>query len=165
MTVKHEPAFQATGNVYHLSVDYERSVEGAAKKLSRLYLMNKDITSSNFPTRRKGTADVTMELIQFNRSLSGDKVLDELEELGYRPAELHELFAFGDHYLEAQLRCTIVALGSVWPDQRGYRKVPCLSRDSEFHEPELDLLGFDGRFGNGWLEVDQFAAVPQVASP
>ena len=57
--------------------------------------------------------------------------------MGYRPAELHELLAFGEKYPKLELEFPIVALGSVWPGWNCVGFVPCLDgRGSKRH---LDL--------------------------
>ena len=121
LTPDHKPA----GITYPLSVDYGRSVEDGVKA-GHYDLANSDI-SRNFATKRKGTAEVAVELIHFNYTSSIDEVLRELDKMGYRPAELQELLAFGEKYPEVQLEFPIVALDSVWQD--GYaRVVPYLGR-------------------------------------
>jgi hypothetical protein len=165
MTTKYGAASQATGsyaefqpdgkpagNTYPLSVDYGRSVEDGVKT-GRYDWVNSGITSRNFPTKRKGTAEVAVELVHFNRYISTDEALRELDRMGYRPAELHELLAFGEKYPEVQREFPVVALGSVWRDWNGDRDVPCLYGD-----------GSTRRLGLGWVErgwdgVYRFAVV------
>lgn len=143
---------QPAGNTYLVSVDYGLSVEDAVK-LGRYDWTNSEITSKHFPTNRKGKADVAVELIHFNRVVSTDEALRELDKAGYRPAELHELLAFGEKYSELQREFPIVALGSVWQDRYGNRFVPYLYGDGS--ERYLDLRWL----GHAWIEVCRFAAV------
>jgi len=143
---------EPTGTVYLLSVNYRRSVEDAVKA-GRYDWTKSDITSRNFPTKRKGTAEVAVELVHFNRSISTDEALSELDRMGYRPAELHELLAFGEKYPEVQREFPVVALGSVWQYRYGDRRVPYLFRLGS--ERYLNLYWF-GDDGGG---VFRFAAV------
>lgn len=107
-------------NTYPLSVDYRKSVEDAVR--SGLYdRADSDITTHNFPTKWKGTAKIRVELIQFNWWFSTDRILQELNRMGYRPAELHELLAFAEKYPDIQRAFPIVSLGSIWKDERGNR--------------------------------------------
>jgi len=143
-------------NTYSLSVDYGRSVEDAVKA-GRYDWANSDITSRNFPTKRKGTAEIEVDLIHFNRYISTDEALRELDRMDYRPAELHELLAFGEKYPEVQYMFPIVALGSVWHNWRGWNNdcfVPSLSWSNSGR-----VLGLD-RIKHGWhWGASRFAAV------
>jgi len=140
------------GKTYPLSVNYERSVEDGVKA-GRYDWVSFNITSRNFPTKRKGTEKVALELINFNRSVSTDEALHELYRMGYRPAELRELLAFGEKYPEVQREFLVVALGSVWQNQNGYRHVPYLGRNGSRRHLGLNWLGDD------WNEICRFAAV------
>ncbi|MBI2021220.1 hypothetical protein HYS99_01765 [Candidatus Giovannonibacteria bacterium] len=146
------PDGKPAGNTYPLSVDYGRGVECAVKS-GRYDWANSDVTSRNFPTERKGTVEVAVELIHFNRHISTGEVHRELDRMGYRPAELHELLAFGEKYPEVQREFLIVALGSVWQDRGGDLRVPRLSRDGS--ERTLYL----GWVEDGWDEIYRFAAI------
>jgi hypothetical protein len=137
--------------VYPLSVDYERSVEDLVKAGGYDWA-NSDITSRNFPTKRKGRAEVVVELIHFNRYISTDEVLRELDRMGFRPAKLHELLAFGEKYPEAQRRFSVVALGSVWLDRDGFRHVPYLDGHGSSRVLYLRWYVF-GWFGFYWFAV------------
>ena len=141
------------GNIYHLSVDYGRSVEDGVRAGRYDWATSDDINSRNFPTKRKGTAEVEVELVHFNRGISTDEALGELDRMGYRPAEVHELLAFGEKYPKVQREFPIVALGSVWQDRNGDRSVPCLGRDGSERGLSLDWVEDD------WYEVYRFAAV------
>jgi len=138
---------------YPIFVNYGRSIEDGIKA-GRYDWVDSDITSRNFPTKRKGTAEVAVELVCFNRCVfSTKKVLRELDRMGYRPAELHELLAFGEKYPEVHREFPVVALGSVWRGRLGCRNVPCLDGISSWRG--LDLRWFVG----GWGGIFRFAAV------
>jgi len=144
-------------NIYPISVDYERSVEDG-RKAGRYYWSNPDITSRNFPTKRNGKAEVAVELIHFNRIVSTDEALCELDRIGYRPAELHELLAFGEKYPEVQREFPVVALGSVWRIRHSVRRsFPCLRMRGYMHGSRRSLSL--RRSGFYWLEIFRFAAV------
>ncbi|HEY4476338.1 MAG TPA: hypothetical protein VI954_02465, partial [Candidatus Paceibacterota bacterium] len=99
-----------------------------------------------------------VELVQFNRYISTDEALRELDKVGMRPAELHELLAFGEKYPDVQREFPIVALGSVWDDQIGYRCfVPYL------HGNGLGRRLFLNWVEGDWREFYRFAAVRKAA--
>jgi len=139
-------------NAYRLIVNYDRSVEKAIKA-GRYDWTNDNITSKNFPTKRSETAEIDIELIHFNRDMSTDEVLAELDKKGLRPAELHELLALGEKHPDLQREFPIIALGSVWRRSSGFRSCPCLSKDGS--ERDLDL----GWFGHEWDARCRFAAL------
>ena len=151
MKTKHGKPASST---YPLSVDYGRSVEKGVKA-GRYDWVNClfDIASRNFSTERKGTAEIVVELIHFNRNISIDKAFSQLDRMGFRPAEIHELLAFGEKYPKVQRKFPVVALGSVWQYQFGNRRVPYLHGSGSERGLYLYWIEY------GRLEVDRFAAV------
>ncbi len=115
--------------------------------------MHSDITSKNFPSTRKGQADLEIVLVRFDHRMTSEDVVRELEEEGLRAAELPEFLAFGAKYPDVQRKFSVVGLGSVWQDRKGYRNVPCLYTASEGRY--LDLHWWD----DGWYSYSRFAAV------
>lgn len=145
-------ALVKAGNAYPVVVNYGMSVEDAVK-LGHYDWANGNITSKNFPTKRTGAAEIVVELIHFGRYILTKDVLKELDKMGYRPADLHELLAFGEKYPEVQREFPIAALGSVWQNRSGDRSVSCLGRDDSRRGLRLHWLG------NVWLVICRFAAV------
>lgn len=143
---------KAPSSLYPITVDYGIKVEQAIK-LGKYDWMNDNITQKNFPTERKGKAEVVVELIHFNRYFSSEEALKELDRMGYRPAELMELLAFGEKYSEVQREFPIVALASVWQNPGGHRSVPCL--DGHGSGRGLDLNWLEDDWDGHW----RFAAV------
>jgi len=109
------PSGKHTTSTYYppVTVDYGKNVEDGVKAGYYDWACSK-ITSERFPTEWKRTAKIEVELIHFNRSISTDEALLELDRMGYRPVELHELLAFGEKYQEIQREFPILALGSVF---------------------------------------------------
>ena len=98
-------------------------------------------------------AELKLELVPFNRTISSNDAIQELKQRGLRPATPPELLAFGATYPEEQRKYPIVALGSVWQRWDGYRFVPYLSSDG-------DRRGLDRSFfGGGWRAGCRFLAV------
>lgn len=120
--------------------------------------VNSDITEKNFPIRIKGSIqygrqEVEMKLFHFNRNISSDNAIQEMDKEGYRPAELPELLAYAKVNPDVQRKYPIVGLGSVWQAWDGDRDVPCLWFDGI--ERCLGLYWFE----YGWYENDRFLAV------
>ncbi|TSC60908.1 MAG: Uncharacterized protein G01um1014107_194 [Parcubacteria group bacterium Gr01-1014_107] len=103
---------RGAGNPYVISVDYNRSFKEAVKA-SRCDWFDSQISSFSSPATRKGTAEVKIELIHFDEDISTNEVLHDLDRMGLRPADLHELLAFGEGYPDISLRFPVVGLGSV----------------------------------------------------
>ncbi|MFH1036815.1 MAG: hypothetical protein V1756_02030 [Patescibacteria group bacterium] len=137
---------------YSLVVDYDKPVEEMIK--SGLYdVLDGDITSKRFPTKRVGKTEIAVKLVHFNRPISNDEAIKELNLMGYRPAKFYELLAFGEKYPEIQRKFPIIAPGSVWRRSDGRRYIPYL--DSIGSKRGLFLVWF-GRF---WVKCVRFAAV------
>ena len=146
---------EASGSVnptFPLKVNYDLSVESLVTH-GKYDWKNDSITTKNFPTTRKGEADLVLELIHFNKVLTSEEALRELDKTGYRPAELHELLAFGEKYPDIQRQFPVIALGSVWRDWGGARFVPFLGRYGDVRSLFLRY------FGHEWGEFCRFAAV------
>jgi hypothetical protein len=135
-----------------VTVNYDLSVKDAiaAGKYDR---KNADITDKHFPSKRKGTADTEIILVKFDKDMTSEDVLRELDKQGLRAAELPELLAFGEKYPDVQREFPIVALGSVWKASRGLRRVPYL--DGDAGKRGLNLFWFV----DGWSSRCRFAAV------
>jgi hypothetical protein len=146
---------EATRNpreVFPLSVNYDLPVQEAIDA-GNYQAVSSSITSRNFPSSRRGKAQVEIILTRFEGRMTSEEVVTELGKEGLRPAELPEFLAFGAEYPEVQRRFSIVALGSVWRDPKGYRNVPCLFTASEGRY--LDLHWWD----DGWYSYSRFAAI------
>lgn len=139
-------------DVYPIVVDYGKSVEEMVG-LGRYDWSNSDIASKNFPTKCTGKTGITVELIHFNQVISSDEAIKKLDKMGFRPAELHELLAFGEKYPEIQREFSIIALGSVWQDPYGDRGVPYLDRGGSGRHLNLRWIVRD------WHGLCRFAAV------
>ncbi|MBW2579011.1 MAG: hypothetical protein JRE38_13255 [Deltaproteobacteria bacterium] len=117
-----------TTNHHPVIVDYGQTLEqmvGAGK----YDWANSDITQEHFSVSGNGKAERPLELVHFNREMTTDQALEELDKQDFRPATIEELLAFGATYLEIQREFPIVELGSVWRDQRGMRRAAYLHRE------------------------------------
>ena len=143
-------ASQVAGS--YISANYGMSVEDAVA-LGRYDWANSDITSKNFPTKRTGKTELTIDLVHFSRAIPTENALRELDRMDMRSAELHELLAFGEKYPDVQREFPIVALGSVWQYRDGGRYVPYLYGNGSRRSLRLHWIV------NGWNDVYRFAAV------
>lgn len=89
--------------------------------------VNPDITEANFPKTGTRETVVSAELIHFNKFISSDNAVLDMDKLGYRSATIHELLSFGAKNPDVQRQFTIVALGSSC-EVDGDRRVACLYR-------------------------------------
>jgi hypothetical protein len=138
-------------DVFPVTVNYDLSAEEAIKA-GDYQAVHTDITSTNFPSTRRGQSDMEIVLIRFDRRMTSENVVRELEAEGLRAAELPEFLAFGARYPDVQRKFSVAGLGSVWQDRKGYRNVPCLYEASEGRY--LDLHWWD----DGWYSYTRFAA-------
>lgn len=126
--VKSIPSFVAKGQIlFSFPVNYDESIE-TARKAGNYDWENGDITSKNFPTKRKGTANIVLHIEHFDRDISSEDVIAELDKKSLRPAETHELLALGAAQPELQREFSIIALGSVWQDHSSCRLATYLYR-------------------------------------
>ena len=105
--------------------------------------LNKAITEKNFPIREKTKRTVVIALFFFNRKISSNEAISEMNKEGYRPATHDELIALGAKRYGLKEKFPIVALGSVWANYPGPRKVCLLYWNSYSLESGLDLDWID----------------------
>ena len=138
---------------YSITIDYGKTLEEMVKAGAYDW-KNSDITSEHFPIDGNGMVECTTELVHFNRSISTDDALAELDKQGFRPATIEELLAFGSTNPEIQRQFPIIALGSVWASRGGDRCVAYLNRRGS--ERGLSLDWFDD---DDWDDHCRFLAV------
>jgi hypothetical protein len=145
-------AVSKPSETFPVTVNYDLTVE-AAVDAGNYQGVNSSITSKNFPPSRHGQENLEILLVRYDRRMTSESVLEELDRENLRPAELPEFLAFGATYPEVQRKFSVVGLGSVWCDRKGYRNVPCLYTASEGRY--LDLHWWD----DGWYSYSRFAAI------
>ena len=152
--VQSEKVINTTDEI-RLAIDYTKTVEQVIADGDYDW-KNDDITAQHFPVSSEmigKKAEVSAKLFHFNRDISSDDVISEMDKAGYRPATLMELLVLGFLFPELQRQFPIVALGSVWRYANGGRHVPCLG------------VGGSGRrlslfwFGRGWSAHCRFLGV------
>jgi len=138
--------------VLSVTVNRDRTIaEGI--KAGEYNWSNDSINDKNFKRTGKGTEVTEIILVHFDKSMSTDKALKELEKRNLRPADLQELLAIGEQHPDKQRQFPIIALGSVWQNPVGNRLVPFLGRNDSRRGLNLDWVGGD------WRDVCRFAAV------
>ena len=146
-----DPAASAV-YTYHVTVNYGLSLTEMIRA-GRYDWVDPNITSDNFPINGKGTKEVALELVHFNRYInSSEEVIRELGKKGLRPATIVELLAFSAKYTDVMRQSTIAALGSVWLSLDGRRRVPSIWGGRGLG------LGLDS-FESGWNGEYRFLAV------
>jgi len=99
----------------------------------------------------------SIELIHFDRYISSEDAIKEMEAKGLRPATATELLLFGIQHPEVQREFPVVALGTV-QSVRDFRRVACLNGDSASRD--LRVLWFE----LVWPGDYRFAAVRKLKS-
>jgi len=145
-------SFSAKKKVFPVIVDYSKSLAEMIRA-GNYDWVNSNITVKHFPIQGQGQVELDIELVHYDRAMSSEDVIHDLDQRGLRPATLLELLAFGAKYPEKQREFPIVALGSVWRYCRGDRCVVSL-RSFDFGRG-LDLHCWAGR----WVGRYRFAAV------
>ena len=137
---------------YPVTIDYGMSLADMIEA-GHYDWTNSDITAEHFPIKGRGKAEVKLELVHFDRAVSTDEALEELDKQGLRPAKIEELLAFGAAYPEIQHEFPVICLGSVWSDRDDGRSVPDLGRRGSRRRLYLDWVALD------WPDYCRFLAV------
>lgn len=114
--------------------------------------VNSDITEANFPTPMNLVLGTEPKLFHFNRAISSENAIKEMDKEGYRPATIWDLLDYGAKNPELQRQFPIVALGSVC-EVNFNRNVAYLGRGASERYLCLGWLGID------WDERCRFLAV------
>lgn len=150
-----ENRFSGGQNELSVIVDYDLSLNDMIAA-GRYDWSNSDITAENFPINGKGKAEIWLELVHFDRAISTDEAIKELDRQDLRPAKIEELLAFGATYSEKQREFPIICLGSVWVGRRD-RSVPCLDQSDSGRGLDLSWIG------GGWGDDCRFLSVRKSA--
>lgn len=150
--IAHAPTYDKkvvdTSDKIILNIDYTKTVEQAIADGDYDY-KNSDINAKNFPVSPEmigKKADVSAKLFHFNRNISSEDVISEMDNAGYRSATLMELLTLGILFPELQRQFPIIALGSVWLFANDNRCATC-----------LDVHGSKRRLNLGWFDLDWYA--------
>lgn len=113
---------------------------------------NSDITDNHFE-RSTVKKTVVYKLFHFDRVITSEDAIKEMEKEGYQPAKAYELLSLGEKQPELQRKFPIIALGSVWVDPNGHRYVVYLISHGSKREAHLDAFDYK------WYGPCRFLAV------
>ena len=137
---------------FRVAVDYTQTLKQMISA-GKYDWVNGDITQDHFPIKGNGKKEEEVVLFHFDKVMTSEQAITEMDKTGFRPATIEELLALGAQQPELQKQFPIVALGSVWRRPSGSRDVPCLSWIGR--QRRLDLDWFEGAWDGGC----RFAAV------
>lgn len=124
------PAYRA----YPVTVDYNQSLRDMVMA-GNYYLMNDtEITITALPSAGRGKVNMNLYLVHLNYSVDNEHAIDTLDRLGFAPAKLEHLLAFGAKYPVKQTEYPIVALGSQMTDPLGRQYVNYLDRIDDVYQ-------------------------------
>jgi len=139
-------------HTFTVLVNETLSVEKAVKE-GKFDWVNDDIVSDNFPKLKDGKkSEKDVVLFHFNKDMSSEAVIAEMDKVGYKPASIWDLLGLAVKEPNLQREFPIVALGSVCKVD-GHRDGPYLYRDSDGRYLDLHC------FGDDWHDDDRFAGV------
>lgn len=151
---KRESA-KSVGDEIKLTIDYTKTVEQVISDGNYDY-KNSNVTSENFPISPEMVGkkvEVSAKLFHFNRDISSEDAISEMDKDGFRPATAMELLVLGFLFPELQRQFPIVALGSVWLYADDVRFVPCLGVHGSSRGLYLNW------FNCGWIARCRFLGV------
>ena len=114
--------------------------------------INPGITQKNFPVPENFVLGEDPKVFHFNRGISSEDVIKEMDKEGYSLAMIWDLLDYGAKNPEEQRKYPIVGLGSVG-EVDGDRDVPFLGRHDSERGLDLTWWDFD------WLARCRFLGV------
>ena len=109
--------------------------------------VNPNITEDNFPVPAEFVLGSEPKIYHFNRYISSENAIKEMDKDGYRPAMIWDLLDYGAKNPEEQRKYPIIGLGSIG-EVDGDREVPYLiGFDSE---RRLNLYRWDDVWGSDY---------------
>lgn len=135
---------------------------GRAIEVANYDYVDPHITPKNFPVMRHSSKMCWVELLRFGTDMTTSSVIKDMHKRGYEPARIEHLVGLdldtnGRELQYAQF--PVIALGSVWRDERGKQLVPCLHSyvsGSTVYDKALSLRSYREY---SWKWTYQFIAV------
>lgn len=121
-------------------------------KKFKLDWVDSDITDENFPQQDGDELTKEYKLYHFDKEISSENAITEMEKDGYKPATARDLLNWKDWNGTGW----VVSLGSFWRNLNGSRDVLVLNSDDSRRKLNL------GRFEIDWNGNCRFLAVKQV---
>ena len=97
-------------------IDYSQPIAGLIDK-GKYDLVDINITDKNFPSTETGRRKIEEVVFYFNRNISYENAMMEIDNAGCRQASPKELLNFGEKHPETQRKYPVVALGADWNGQ------------------------------------------------
>ena len=138
-------------NTFKGVINYDRSIADLVKT-GKYDGVNIHITEKNFPSSEKGEKEGKFGIFHFNKSISSEGAIVEMEKAGYHAATMKELLSFGEKNSDVQRKFTIVALGSV-ARLNGHQRVDNLDEGGSGRYADLGYFDYD------WYSYCRFLAV------
>jgi hypothetical protein len=138
--------------VLQVSVNRDQSIADAVSA-GRYDWACEDINENYFTRTGSGSEDIEIILVCFDKSMTFNDVVEELEKRGLRPVDIQELLAIGEQHPGKQRMFPIVALGSIWEDSEEDQYIQSL--DCSGNRREL-IRFWVGNKASSWF---RFAAV------
>ena len=135
---------------YTVTVNYagNKTIKNLLKE-GKYDWVNSNITDKNFPTDKTGEEENEIHLVHLDRLFdNGDLVIEELDKLGYKPANPAQLLALGIKHPDLQRQFPIAALGQHWFDSDVRRHVVYL--DGSFGDRDASLDWLEDRWRDDW---------------
>lgn len=115
--------------------------------------VNPYITEKHFRLDDEGKTEEDIFILHFNRTMTSEQAIAEMDKQGLRPATFTNALYFGARYPEEQRMYPIVFLGSSWVDSQGDQNVSYLDVIDGKRKLDLDWSGRD------WYAGHRLAAV------
>lgn len=125
----------------NLTIDYSMDVE---EMMIAAGLYSRRLNSDNFPIPKKlrgKKVDISVRLFHFNRLISTEEAIFEMNEDRFKVANIFEQITLATYYPDLQRQFPIAAFGSTW-------KAPGLKCD---FVPVLFFGGYDLPLSLGWF--------------
>jgi len=101
-------------------IDYSRTLDQMMADAAS-WLRNTCFSTADFPISGRGIVSQEVILVDFDRDVESDEVVQELAKMGLEPARIEHALAMGEKYPDTQPQLPAVFLGSVWRNHVPFR--------------------------------------------
>ncbi len=143
------------GDIFRLTIDYSLTLEQIIAT-GQYDWKNDDITAKRFPIKGDGIVEYEARYFHFNRNISSEDAVKEMEAAGWQPAKIEHALSHGKTFPDEQRKFPIIGLGSV-AEVSCSRGVPCLRGSVSERRLGLDW------WGDVWSPDYRFLAVRKVS--
>jgi len=154
-----------TAGPFTLNVNYDEPIEKLIKDGNYGRDWFNDEIAANYATSKAGQDELEVKLFSFrpatrwDYALDHDQILNELDKLGYRLADIYELLLFGAQYPDTQIGRSICIFGESIPEEHRYF-APTLGGYKEWNSEEIERRLYVGHWdGSGCYVCYYYLAV------